>query len=230
MLFDAEELEKLTPKATHAIEIREFVPVDTVDPIHFDSSYYLGPNRGGERPYRLLSEAMRQTGHVAIGKYAARGKEYLVMLRSFKEGLIMQQLRYSDEVRAFEEVPLGLDGEVSEAELELAVQIVSQNTSSAFRPENFKDDRREKMLQMIQMKVEGKEVTAAPAEAPKAQIIDLMEALKASIAEEGNETDASVRKPPKRAGRKPASKKERKVTESAPKRRRRAVGSKTRKG
>jgi DNA end-binding protein Ku len=101
VLFTEDEIKALNREATNAIAITEFVPLEQVDPIYFEKSYYLGPDKGGERPYRLLAEAMRQTSRAALARYAARGKDYLVLLRPFEEGLIMQQLRYYDELRPF---------------------------------------------------------------------------------------------------------------------------------
>ncbi len=202
VVFSEEELNSLTVKATHSVEITEFVPVTQVDPIFFEKSYYLGPNKGGERPYRLLAAAMRQTGRVALGRYATRGKNYLVLLRPYAEGLIMQQLRYVDEIKAFTEVPLG-EAEVKEAELNLAVQLIEQTATDEFHPENYEDEVRHRLLAMVEQKIQGQEVTTAPAEEPKAQIIDLMEALKASLGGEGEA--AAARKPPRRSPRVPAA-------------------------
>jgi DNA end-binding protein Ku len=172
--FTEEELKAMAEEAQKAIEITEFVPASTVDPVYFDGAYYLGPDKGGEKAFRLLNEAMKQTGRAALAKWAARGKQYLV---------IMQQLLYKDEVRPISEVPID-DAEVKEAELKLAVQLVEQIASDEFRPENYEDEVRKRYHEAIQKKVEGQEITAAP-EAPRAQIIDLMEALKASLAAKG---------------------------------------------
>jgi DNA end-binding protein Ku len=181
VLFSEDELKALTREATNAIEITEFVPLEQVDPIYFERSYYLGPDKGGERPYRLLAEAMKQTSRAALARYAARGKDYLVLLRPFEEGLIMQQLRYHDELRPFSEVPVGPAAEVREPELKLAKQIIDQIASDRFDPQSYEDEVRKQTLDLIDKKVAGQEISAAPAEAPKAQIIDLMAALKASL-------------------------------------------------
>jgi len=181
VLFTEEELKALTPEATNAIEITEFVPLAEVDPIYFEKATYLGPDRGGDRPYRLLSEAMRKTGRAALARYAARGKDYLVLLRPYQDGLLMQQLRYADELRAFSEVPLA-PAEVKEPELNLAMQLIDQIAADTFKPESYEDHVRLRTRELIEQKVSGQEITAAPAEEPKAQIIDLMEALKASLA------------------------------------------------
>ena len=181
--FTEDELKAMAEETQKAIEITEFVPASKVDPVYFDGAYYLGPDKGGEKAYKLLNEAMKQTGRAALAKWAARGKQYLVMIRPVGNGLVMQQLLYKDEVRPISEVPID-DAEVKEAELKLAVQIVEQIASDEFRPENYEDEVRKRYHEAIQKKVEGQEITAAP-EAPRAQIIDLMEALKASLAAKG---------------------------------------------
>ncbi|HEX9186133.1 MAG TPA: Ku protein [Vicinamibacteria bacterium] len=178
--FTEEELKAMAEEAQKAIEITEFVPASKVDPVYFDGAYYLGPEKGGEKAYKLLNEAMKQTGRAALAKWAARGKQYLVMIRPVEKGLVMQQLLYRDEVRPIAEVPIE-DAELKDAELKLAVQLVEQIASDEFHPENYEDEVRKRYHEAIQRKVEGQEITAAP-EAPRAQVIDLMEALKASLA------------------------------------------------
>lgn len=197
VLFSEEELEKLAVESTHAIEIKEFVPIREVDPIYYDRSYFLGPDRGGDRPYSLLREALVETERAALGTYTARGKQYLVLLRPYQEGIILQQLHYVEEIKSFSEVPLG-NGEVKSSELKLAQQLIEQTATEEFQPENYRDEARDQVLEMIEQKVKGEEVTAPQQEAPKAQIIDLMEALKASLGEteDGKE---KKRKPPKKA-------------------------------
>src|SRR4029453_5609704 len=144
VVMDDEELAVLSTKATNSVDITEFVPVETVDPIYYEKAYFLGPDKGGDRPYRLLAEAMRQTGRVALARYAARGKNYLVLLRPFGEGLVMQQLRYADEVRSFDEVPVG-EGDVKPAELALAKQLIDQIAADSFNAAGYKDDSREQL-------------------------------------------------------------------------------------
>ena len=180
VVFTEEEIKAMAEQASPAIEITEFVPISRVDPIYFDGAYYLGPDKGADRAYRLLGEAMKQTGRCALAKWSARGKQYLVLLRPLDNGIVMQQLLYSDEVRQLSEVPLG-DVELKEAELALARQLVEQIAADEFRPENYEDDVRKRMQAAIDRKIEGQEITTAP-EQPRAQIIDLMEALKASLA------------------------------------------------
>src|SRR5215218_3870008 len=205
VLFTEEELKALTPEPTNAVEITEFVPLEQVDPIYYEKSYYLGPDKGGDRPYRLLAEAMKQTGRAALARYVARGKDQFVLLRPFEGGLVMQQLRYSDELRPFSEVPVGA-ADVKEPELKLAVQLIEQIATDDFTPEAYEDHQRQQVRALIERKVQGEEITATPVAAPKAQVIDLMAALKASLAAAKPQAAAepislAERKPAKRSSR-----------------------------
>jgi len=198
VLFSPEELAAIETPKTEGIEIDEFVPVEQVDPVYFDRAYYLGPDKAGGRAYRLLAKALQETGRAAIAKYATRGKAYVVMLIARDGLIVMEQLHYADEVRPVSEVPLE-DGDVKKPELELAKQLVSASSSEEFDASKYHDEVREQMLEMIQRKVEGEEISAAPvAVEAQPQIIDLMAALKASLAE---------RKPAARAAKKPAARK-----------------------
>ena len=196
VLFTKEELEVVEAPKSDEIEIVSFVPADTVGRLYFNKAYYLGPDKGGARAYRLLSAALRKTERVAIAKHATRGKQYVVMIRPHGEGLLLEQLFYAEEIRHFDEVPLE-EGDVNEAELTLAIQLIDQAADDDFDSTQFKDEVREKTLELIQSKVDGQEITAAPAEESKTQIIDLMAALRASI-----EEDEEERKPAARAGKK----------------------------
>ena len=158
--------------------------------------YYLGPDKGGDRAYRLLGEALKDTGRAALGQYSARGKQYLVLVRPLDGVLVMEQLHYAAELRPAAEVPHP-DTPVKEAELALARQLIEQSSTDEFRPENYHDTVRERVLEAIQSKVEGQEITAEAAP-PETKIIDLMDALKASLARKG--TNTSEKKPAKRAG------------------------------
>ena len=189
VVFTEDEIKAMAEEASKTIEITEFVPLAKVDPIYFEGAYYLGPDKGGEKAYRLLGEAMRQTGRCALAKWAARGKQYLVLMRPVEGGLVMQVLHYADEVRPFSEVPVG-DAVVKDTELKLAVQLIEQIATDEFRPETYVDEVRGRYNEAIQRKVEGQEVTASAPEAPKGQIIDLMEALKASLAQKGTRPTA----------------------------------------
>ncbi|MBL8624061.1 MAG: Ku protein [Myxococcales bacterium] len=180
VVLTGDELKALDAVATNAIDLTEFVPATTVDPLLFEKSYYLGPDKGGERAYRLINEAMVESGLIGIATYSARGKQYVVAVRPFQNGLIMHQLRYADEVKEWAEVPMPDLPEVKATELALARQIISQITVATFDNKKYKDDVKARMLELIQGKIDGQEITAAP-EAPQGKIIDLMEALKASL-------------------------------------------------
>jgi DNA end-binding protein Ku len=180
VILSAEELKNLDAVATQAIALEEFVPAMAVDPLYVEKSYYLGPDKGGERAYKLLADSMVDTGLVGIASYSARGKQYIVLLRPFQQGLIMHQLRYAEEVKAWSEVPLPELPALKPAELGLAKQIIQQIASDTFAPEKYKDDVQARMRDLIEKKVQGHEITAQP-EAPVGKVIDLMEALKASL-------------------------------------------------
>lgn len=198
VIFTPDELKVLEAKGDDAIAIEEFVPADQIDKSYLDKVYYLGPDKGGDRAYRLLSTAMRETGLSALGRFAARGKQHLVLLSPMGEGILMEQLRYSHEIRPFAEVPIG-DAEVKDAELKLAIQLIEQVATQTFEPEKYKDEVRERALEMIDRKVAGEDITTSPTDAPQTQIIDLMSALRASIAKSEGEKEAPERKPAKRA-------------------------------
>ena len=193
--FTPEELKALEEQSTQAIEVVEFVPIDKVDPVYFDRSYYIGPDKGGAKAYALLSKVMRETGRVALARYAARGKMYLVMLRPLDNGIVMQQLYYADEVRPFAEIPVET-ADVNPKELDLAKLLVDQRATNVFKPETYEDDVKKRVLALIQKKVEGEDISIAPAETGGGQIIDLMEALKASL---GKKPEAAPAAAPKKA-------------------------------
>lgn len=206
VLFDPEELAAIETPRTEGIEITEFVPVEQVDPVFFDRAYYLGPDKSGARAYRLLAKALDETGRAAIAKYATRGKAYVVMILPRDGRLIMEQLHYADEVRSASEVPLE-EGEVKKPELALAKQLVEAGSSEAFDPAKYHDEVREQMLEMIARKVEGEEITAAPAAVEaQPQIIDLMAALKASLADKTERRKPAARAAKEATGKKVAKK------------------------
>ena len=195
--FSPDELRALEEAGSETIEISEFLPLEAVDPLYYEKAYYLGPDKGGDKPYRLLGEAMRRTRRAALARWAARGKQYLVLIRPFHDGLLMQQLRYADEVKSFDEVERG-DAVVKPAELDLAVQLVEQISADAFHPERYEDAVKHRIEEAIRRKVEGeKAISVEPAAAPEAKIIDLMEALRASLG--ASAPAGPARKGPKRA-------------------------------
>ncbi|MBA3460952.1 MAG: Ku protein [Deltaproteobacteria bacterium] len=180
VVLSVEELKALDAVATQTIALEEFVPAAAVDPLYVEKSYYLGPDKGGERAYKLIHDAMLETGLVGVASYSARGKQYIVALRPFENGLIIHQLRYAQEVKPWSEVPIPDLPEIKPAELGLAKQIIQQIAHETFSPEKYKDEVSERMMELINKKVEGQEITVAP-EAPTGKVIDLMEALKASL-------------------------------------------------
>jgi DNA end-binding protein Ku len=194
VVFTPEELKALEETPNETVEIKEFVPSAQVERIYLEKAYYLGPDKGGDRAYHLLAEALRQTGRVAVGKYAARGRQYLVMVRPIDGGLVMEQLRYAQEVKPFSEVPVG-EANVKAPELKLAVQLIEQAATDTFTPQAYEDEAQGRVREQIAKKVEGQQISAAPAPQPQAKIIDLMDALKQSLAQ------GAERKPPKRAER-----------------------------
>ena len=195
-----QEIKALEQQSDQSIEIEEFVPISEVDPVYFEKSYLLGPDKGGQKAYRLLAEAMKKAGRGAVAKFSTRGKQQLVLLRESQGGLMMHALFYADEVSDFAEVDRGEGATIKEGELGLAVQLIDQLASPHFEPQKYEDEYRKRAVELIEGKVAGQEVVSTPAAAPKAQIIDLMEALKASLesrprASAAAESDASERKP-----------------------------------
>jgi DNA end-binding protein Ku len=190
VLFNDEELKMLEEKATQAIEISEFLPKEAIDPIYFAKANYIAPDKGGERAYSLLTKALQQTGRWALAKYAARGKQYLVILRPLENGIVMQQLFYPNEIRSMGELDLS-DAPVKENELKMAVQLAEMGAADEFHPENYRDEVTERTRALIQRKIEGEEITSNMVEEPKAQVIDLMEALKRSLAKPSAKSSSS---------------------------------------
>ncbi len=185
--FTKEELKALEQAASGAVEITEFVPAESIDPVFYEKAYFLGPDKGGAKPYRLLAEAMRESGRSAIGRWAARGKQYLVNIRVVEQGLILQELLYADEVRSIDEVEIP-DAKVSSQELALANQLIDSITSKAFDATQYKDDVKDRIEEQIQKKVAGEEITVADDAAgssSSAKVIDIMDALRASLKRKG---------------------------------------------
>jgi len=212
VIFTPEELKAMEEVGTHMAEITEFVPLEAVDPVYFDKAYYLAPDKGGAKPYALLATALRESKRCALGRWAARGKQYIVMIRPVDEGLVMQQLLYAGEVRGMKELEIPKT-EVKPAELKLAQMLIEQQASDTFDPSQYTDDVAARVQAAVEKKVEGQEITLA--EAPEggggAQVIDLMDALRASLEKKAparakaalpakvTEPAAATRKPAKRA-------------------------------
>lgn len=199
--FGDDELKALEAEANRNIDIHEFVPLDKVDPIYFENSHYLGPDKGAEKAYHLLAEAMRDTHKVALAQLVRGGKEHLVLIRPVDGGLALHSMYYADEVRSLADVDTGGEPKLRANEIEMARKLVEQLSTGEFRPDQYKDEYRRRLEEVVQKKMEGEEVTVAEPEQPRAQVIDLMEALKASLAR-----GPRVAERPPQAAKEPAGK------------------------
>ena len=209
VVMEEEELTALERKSDKTVDIEEFIPIEQVDPIYFDGANLLGPDKCGGKAYELLREAMLESGRVAVGRFHTRGREQLVLIRPTASGLILHSLFYADEVRSFDDVELGDRAEIREQELTLANQLIDQLTRERFDSTRYEDRYRVELTQAIERKVAGEEVVAPQAEAPREKIIDLVAALKQSLAERASEEGEPARKAAraKAAGKKAASRK-----------------------
>ena len=199
VMFSPEELKALEDTTTHTIDITQFVPLESVDPVYFDGTYYLAPDKGGAKPYSLLATALKKAKQCAVGRWISRGKEHIVILRPMDDGLAMHQLHFKAEVRSIKD--LGVEAApVSEAELKLANQLIEQLAARRFDPNEYVDEHRARVEAAIQRKIEGKEVSFAepPSVEGASNVVDLMEVLKASLNARGNK-EAKERKGPKKA-------------------------------
>jgi DNA end-binding protein Ku len=224
VIFTPAELKAMEEAGTHMAEITEFVPIEAIDPVYFDKAYYLAPDKGGAKPFALLASALRESKRCALGRWAARGKQYIVMIRPVEDGLIMQQLLYAGEVRSMKDLEIPKT-EVKAAELKLAKQLIEAQASDKFDPTAYTDEVSARIEAAVQKKVEGQEITMAEApEGGGAQVIDLMEALRASLEKKAPKSaptlspalsqgrGSSTRKPPKQAQKaEPAARKKAKA-------------------
>jgi DNA end-binding protein Ku len=176
-----EELKALEGEASQIIDIAEFVPLPKVDPIYFEDTYYLGPDKGGEKAYRLLADAMTKTNRVALAKFVMRGKESLVLIRPAQDGLTLHTMYFADEIRDFGEIDKGQDAKIKAGEPELAQRLIDELSSDEFKPEAYADEYRLRVQDMLNLKVEGKEVAPVGPQVQRAQVIDIMDALKKSL-------------------------------------------------
>jgi DNA end-binding protein Ku len=201
VMFSSDELKALEDTTTHSIDIGQFVPLESVDPVYFDGTYYLAPDKGGAKPYSLLSTALRKARQCAIGRWISRGKEHIVVIRPINDGLALHQLHFRAEVRDIND--LGIEpAQVSESELKLAQQLIDQLAAKRFDPNEFQDEFKGRVEAAIQKKIQGKEVSLseAPVATSGGNVIDLMEALRASIDARGTKPlSVKERKGPKRA-------------------------------
>ena len=210
VMFSPEELKALEDATSHSIDIGQFVPLESVDPLYFDGTYYLAPDKGAGKPYTLLATALRKAKQCAVGRWISRGKEHIVVIRPIEDGLAMHQLHFKAEVRDLKD--LGIEpAVVSEPELKLAQQLIDHLAAKRFDPNEYADEHRARVQAAIQKKVDGKEVSMA--EAPVAikgggNVINLIDALRASIDARGPKSaDLKERKAPKRAAAHSSSRK-----------------------
>ncbi|AET95280.1 non-homologous end joining protein Ku (plasmid) [Burkholderia sp. SFA1] len=222
VLFDKSELEALEVSASHTIDIVSFMPIGAVDAIYLDKAYYLGPDKRGEKPYQLLYQAMKDSGTCAVAKWVWKGKQSMVQVRAGHDGIILQTLLYADEVRSQVDIGVRL-GDVQQDELQLAEQLIEQYRVENYDAAAYKDEEKERILAEIDKKIAGNKITATPAtEQPGAQVIDLVEALRASLkkkppAEErtgSSEAAGKAAKPEQSAEKAPA--KQRRAVRRAP--------------
>jgi DNA end-binding protein Ku len=223
--FTPAELKALEESARHTVDILSFIPLKAVDPIYYDKAYFLAPDKRGAKPYHLLRQAMLQSGRCALARWAWKGKQYVVQVRPShaKEsdedgGLILQQLLYADEVRSVKELEIEA-ADIAKPELQLALQLIDQIAADSYEPADFKDEEKARVLAAIDQKIAGQEivVTEAAAETADAKIIDLTEALRASLGVKkaavgapsvvapASATDAPAAAPRKGAKRAPAA-------------------------
>jgi DNA end-binding protein Ku len=187
VIFQPEELKALQESPSHTIDIVAFIPDKAIDPIFYDKAYYLAPDKRGGKPYNLLMQAMRESGRVALAKWAWKAKQYVVQVRPAEDGLVLQQLLYADEVRSMKELDIE-KVTVSPAELKLAMQLIEQISEDTYDPTMFEDEEKKRILAAIDEKIAGKQIVANEPHEPAsggAQVIDLVEALRASLGKGG---------------------------------------------
>lgn len=201
--FTDEELKAVEAEASRNIDINEFVPLSSVDPLFFEGAHYLGPQPGAEKAYQLLVSAMEERGTVALAQFVHHGKEHLVLIRPVGEGLVLHTMHYADEVRRFEDVETGGPQKIKPVEIDLAKKLVDQLTGDIFRPDQYRDAYRDRLREVVDRKVAGEAITTTEPAPARAQVIDLMEALKASLSrpkgKAGARASATAAPEPRRA-------------------------------
>jgi len=219
VVFTPEELKALQEASRQTIDIVSFIPERAVDPIYYDKAYFLAPDRRGAKPYHLLRRALRETGRSALAKWAFRAKEYVVQIRAAEGGMVLQQLLYADEVRSLADLDIE-DAPVGDAELELAKRLIAQSAEDAYDPGRFVDEEKLRIRAAIEEKIAGRQIVVhgAPAAAPGGQVVDLVEALRASLRSPppGVATSPTKDAAPEPAGRKPVRRATPRRAEAAP--------------
>jgi DNA end-binding protein Ku len=213
VLIEPEELEALDPKATRTIDIEDFVDLAEIDPIYYENSYYLAPSTGGAKAYRLLLDAMRESGKVGIGRFVLRSKQQLCALRPTGDVLTLSTMLFGDEVLSpdrLDELDTIGDAQASDRELAMAQQLIS-TLSTDFDPGKYRDDYRDRVLSLIERKASGEEIAVQPAAEEPAEVPDLMAALEASLAavsSDAKPADGPAKPAPRKRAAKPSAKKE----------------------
>jgi len=183
VLFTPDELKALQEASRQTIDIVSFVPQETIDPVYYDKAYLLAPEKHGSKPYSLLHAALRTSGRCALAKWAWRSKQYVVQVRAVDGGLVLQQLRYADEVRSVRDLRIDLVP-VKKPELQLALQLIEHISEEAFDPTKFVDEEKQRILAAVERKIAGQELVASQhVETSRAEVVDLMAALRASLSE-----------------------------------------------
>lgn len=183
VVVDKDELDELKKAQNKTVEILDFVKLEEIDPIYFNRSYFIGPNENGEKAYSLLKQAMEDSGKIGLAKLTMHSKEHLAAVRVYDKGLLLETIYYPDEVRNIDHVP-GIDEkiELNQKELDTAIQLIEQLTTE-FEPEKYQDDYRNALSELIESKISGNEIKTAKKAPQKTNVVDLMDALQASIDE-----------------------------------------------
>jgi DNA end-binding protein Ku len=187
VVLTQQDMESVAPEKNNTIEISDFVPLESIDPIYFDHPYYVAPGERAGKAYHLLHEAMEKTGKVGIARFVMREKEYLAVIRPLGEFLCLETMHFKDEVTKPEDLPGGGKSEVNAKELEMARKLVD-SLAKDFDPDDYKDDYQERVLEMIKKKSHGAKIAAAPVQQKSAKAADLLSALQASLADAGRRT------------------------------------------
>jgi DNA end-binding protein Ku len=204
--FSDEEIEALESDDNRALEITAFVPLDEIDPVFFEKAYYLGPSPGGGKTYKLLAEAMKKQNKVAVARWVTGGREHLVILRPFENGLVLHTMYYADEVRDFGAIDVEEGSQPRDKEVALAEMLINELSEESFDPLAYKDEYRERLMERIQSKAEGETIVSeSPQEAGPAEVVDIMEALRRSL-EGGVKAPRRPKRAVAKAPRKPAAK------------------------
>lgn len=193
VLFTPEELKALEESSSPSIDILSFIPASSVDPLFYDKAYLLAPDKRGAKPYALLAEAMRQSGRCALARWSWKAKQYVVQVRPAEDGLVLQQLLYADEVRSLKDLAIEPVA-VSAGELQLALQLIAQISTDSYDPAQYVDEEKQRILAAIDEKIAGKQIVGSTphAEHGTAEIIDLVEALRASLAKQPAAATAKI--------------------------------------